>query len=88
MVGFDGGVVGGTVPVDGADGCVARSDPGPDLLFAALTVRVAFRASEESDSMTGQAIDVTGGSAMHSVRRRRCDPELCPPQWRGTDRKG
>ena len=43
----------------------ARSDPGPDLLFEVLTVRVAFLALEDSDYMTGQAINVTGGSVMH-----------------------
>jgi len=44
--------------VDGAGGGLARSDPGPDLLFEVLTVRVAFLALEDSDY-------VTGGSVMH-----------------------
>jgi hypothetical protein len=65
MVEFDVGAVSGEAPVDGADGGVARSDPGPDLLFEVLTVRVAFLALEDSDYMTGQAINVTGGSVMH-----------------------
>ena len=43
----------------------SRSDPGPGLLFKVLTVRVAFLALEDSDYMTGQAINVTGGSVMH-----------------------
>ena len=58
MVEFDVGVVSGEAPVDGADGGLARSDPGPDLLFEVLTVRLAFLALEDSDY-------VTGGSVLH-----------------------
>ena len=58
MVEFDVGVVSGEAPIDGADGVLSRSDPGPDLLFEVLTVRVEFLALEDSDY-------VTGGSVMH-----------------------
>jgi len=41
MVELDAGIVSGEAPVDGADGGVARGDPGRDLLFERLTVRQA-----------------------------------------------
>jgi hypothetical protein len=56
MVEFDVGVVSGEAPVDGADGGLARSDPGPNLLFEVLTVRVAFVALEDSDYETGGSV--------------------------------
>jgi hypothetical protein len=39
VVELDAGVVGGEAPVDGADGGVALSHPGRDLLFERLPVR-------------------------------------------------
>ena len=38
VVELDPRIVGGETPVDGADGGVARGDPGRDLLFQGLTV--------------------------------------------------